>query len=324
MAIFVDQLTLKAKAGNGGDGVVRWRHLKYKPKAGPSGGNGGNGGNVFVRAVLDRNQLAKYTSTKLFKAKDGQSGANNSLHGKAGADCIIDVPVGSTVIDRTHDRSFTLATDGEQMLLLKGGTGGLGNEHFKSATNQAPQQATKGQPGEEADLLVRVTLLVDVGLIGLPNAGKSPLLNKLTKAHSRVGAYPFTTLEPHLGDFNGYLLADIPGLITGAATGKGLGHTFLRHVTRTKMLLHLVSLEQEDPHTAYTTVQGELSAFDKTLTQKEEWIILTKKDLVSEAQKEHIQKIFDNFNKRVFVISENDVQSIKILAAALVDRLTAT
>jgi len=324
MATFVDQITLKAKAGDGGDGVVRWRHLKHKPKAGPSGGNGGNGGNVFARAVLDRNQLAKYTHVKVFKAENGKPGANNSLHGKAGADCIIDVPAGSIITDLTHKRSFKLTTVGEQVLLLKKGAGGLGNEHFKSATNQTPRQATKGKPGEEAELRVVVTLLVDVGLVGLPNAGKSTLLNLLTNAQSRVGAYPFTTLEPHLGDFHGYLLADIPGLIDGAATGKGLGQTFLRHVTRAKMLLHLVSLEQEDPRAAYATVLGELSTFDKTLAQKEEWIILTKKDLVLDPKKDRAQKIFDNFNKRVFVISENDEKSVKNLATALVDCLSAT
>jgi GTP-binding protein len=321
MAKFVDQLTLFAKAGDGGDGVVRWRHLKFKPKAGPAGGNGGNGGDVYVRAVCDRNQLAKYTGKKEFLAEDGQPGAGNSLYGKAGEDCYIDLPVGSKVYDRTHDRSVELTYEGETVKILNGGQGGFGNEYFKSSTNRSPQQATPGKGGESAELQVEVSLIVDVGLIGQPNAGKSTLLNALTNARSQIGAYPFTTLEPHLGDLYGYLLADIPGLIAGAATGKGLGHTFLRHVTRTKMLLHLVSLEHEDPVQAYQTIREELSTYDISLLDKEEWILLTKKDLVTEPYISDTKKKFDKFEKRVLVISENDPESIKNLSDALVQRL---
>lgn len=321
MAKFVDQLTIQAKAGDGGPGVVRWRHLKFKPKGGPAGGNGGNGGDVYLRAVRDRNRLAKYTGHKLFAAEDGAAGAGNSLYGKGGEDCYIDVPVGSVVTDLTHDRTIELFTEGESVKVLKGGTGGLGNEYFKSSTNRTPQQATDGTPGEAADLKIEVTLVVDVGFIGLPNAGKSTLLNALTNAQSQVGAYPFTTLEPHLGDLYGYLLADIPGLIDGASTGKGLGHTFLRHVTRTKMLLHLVSLEHDDPIMVYETIRNELSTYNKTLEDKEEWIVLTKKDLYIEPNIEDVQKLFDKYEKRVFVISENDSESIKILSDALVEHL---
>lgn len=318
MAKFVDQLVLEAQAGDGGDGVVRWRHLKFQPKGGPAGGNGGRGGDVYVRAVRDRNQLAKYTGTKLFAAEAGHDGAGDSLYGRAGADCIIDVPVGSVVTDLTHDRSFTVYEEGEQIKVLSGGAGGLGNEYFKSSTNQTPQQSTAGKPGEQAELKVEVTLIVDVGLIGQPNAGKSTLLNVLTNAQSRVGHYAFTTLEPSLGDLYGYLLADIPGLIEGAATGKGLGHTFLRHVTRTKMLLHLVSLEAADPVGEYETVRNELSAYSKDLIIKDEWILLSKKDLYNEPDIETVIKMFDKYNKRVFVIAENDPSSIKNLSDALV------
>jgi len=324
MAKFVDQLNIHAKAGDGGDGVVRWLRTKYNPKGGPAGGNGGRGGDVYMRAVRDRNQLAKYTGKKEFIAESGQPGAGNSLYGKHGEDLYIDVPVGSVVTDKAHDRTFELFTEGETVKVLIGGAGGLGNEYFKSSTNQAPQQATDGKPGEAADFTVAVTLIVDVGLIGLPNAGKSTLLNTLTNAQSQVGAYPFTTLEPHLGDLYGYLLADIPGLIEGAAVGKGLGHTFLRHVTRTKMLLHLVSLEHENPLEVYETVRNELSAYDKTLAEKEEWIILSKKDLYSKPDTREVKKMFDNYNKRVFVISENDSKSIKTLSNALVKHVTAS
>lgn len=321
MARFVDQLTITAKAGDGGDGVVRWRRMKFNPKAGPAGGNGGNGGSVYVRAVRDRNRLAKYTGHKTFTAESGDAGAGNSLYGKAGEDLYIDIPVGSVVTDVKRDRTFELFTEGETVKVLQGGTGGLGNEYFKSSTNRAPQESTVGKLGEEAELRIEVTLVVDVGLIGLPNAGKSTLLNALTNAQSQVGNYPFTTLEPHLGDLYGYLLADIPGLIEGAAAGKGLGHTFLRHVTRTKMLLHLVSLENEEPISVYETVRNELSAYDKTLSDKEEWIILSKKDLYLEPNIESIVKMFDKYEKRVFVIAENDSESLKKLSDALVKRL---
>lgn len=321
MAKFVDQLTLFAKAGDGGDGVVRWRHLKFKPKAGPSGGNGGRGGDVYVRAVRDRNQLAKYTGKKEFIADSGQPGAGNSLYGKAGEDRYIDLPVGAVISDTTHGRTYELTEEGQEIKILQGGTGGLGNEYFKSSTNQAPLQSTAGKPGESAELKVEVSLIVDVGLIGQPNAGKSTLLNALTNAQSQVGAYPFTTVEPHLGDLYGFLLADIPGLIAGAAAGKGLGHTFLRHVTRTKMLLHLVSLEEADPFSTYQTIRDELSAYDKTLCNKEEWIILSKKDTALEPYISDTKKAFDKLEKRVFVIAENDPESIKTLADALVQRL---
>jgi GTP-binding protein len=321
MAKFVDQLTVAVKAGDGGDGVVRWRRMKFNPKGGPAGGNGGRGGDVYVRAVTDRNQLAKYTGTKSFAAEDGQAGGKDSLYGRAGEDFYLDIPVGSVVTDTTHDRQFELLTVGETVKVLQGGTGGLGNEYFKSSTNQAPETATLGKPGEAAELTIAVSLIVDVGLIGKPNAGKSTLLNALTNAQSTIGAYPFTTLEPHLGDLYGYLLADIPGLIEGAATGKGLGHTFLRHVTRTKMLLHVVSLADEGPLNSYETIRNELSAYDESLLDREEWIILSKKDLVLEPDLDEVVKSFDKHKKRVFVTSENDPESIKKLSDALVEAL---
>lgn len=321
MATFIDQLTLFAKAGDGGNGVVRWRRMKFKPMGGPAGGNGGRGGDVYVRAVRDRNQLTKYTGKKEFIAPAGQPGAGNSLHGKGGEDLYIDLPVGARITDTTHDRQFELTVEGEEVKVLQGGEGGLGNEYFKSSTNRAPQQATDGKTGESAQLLVELSLIVDVGLIGKPNAGKSTLLNTLTNAQSQVGAYPFTTLEPHLGDLHGYLLADIPGLIEGAATGKGLGHTFLRHVTRTKMLLHLVALDETDPYGTYQTIRNELSAYDTTLSDKDEWIILTKKDLVSEPYITDIKNKFDKNENRVFVLGVNDPESIKTLSDALVARL---
>ncbi len=319
--MFVDEITLTAKAGDGGDGVVRWNRMKYKPKGGPAGGNGGNGGDVYFRAISDLNRLAKYTGAKEFKAKDGEDGRGRSQYGKGSEDIYIDVPVGSVITELERERTYELFTPGEEVLVLRGGRGGKGNIEFKSSTNTAPEESTKGTNGERGTFKIELTLVVDVGLIGLPNAGKSTLLNTLTNAQSAVGSYQFTTVEPHLGALYEFTIADIPGLIEGAATGKGLGHKFLRHVSRTNMLLHLVSLDQSDPEKAYKTVRNELSKFDKTLIDKEEWIILTKKDQVSKPDIESSEKIFDKHEKRVFVISENDAESIKLLQDALVAHL---
>lgn len=307
--MFVDELTIQAKAGNGGDGVVRWRHEKFKPLAGPAGGNGGSGGDVYVRAVKDRNQLAKYTGNKVFVAQAGDSGTNQSQHGKNGEDLYIDIPVGTRVTDLTRGHRFEMVEVGDTERILKGGGGGFGNEYFKSSTNQSPKQSTKGKVGEMGDFLLEVTLAVDVGLIGLPNAGKSTLLNTLTNAQSKVGLYPFTTTEPHLGALEGFIIADIPGLISGASVGKGLGHKFLRHISRTRMLLHLVSLEHDNPVDQYYTIRYELSRYDKLLCEKKEWIILTKSDLVDKAFIESVIKTLEKTENRVLVVSKNDQDS---------------
>ena len=321
--MFVDELTIYAKAGDGGNGVVRWRHEKYRPLAGPAGGDGGNGGDVYLRAVKDLNRLSKYTGNNSFVAESGQPGSDRSRCGKNGSDLYIDVPVGSRVTDIERKRVIELTSAGDTEKILKSGSGGLGNEHFKSATNRSPEEFTEGRTGEEGNFLIEVSLMVDVGFIGSPNAGKSTLLNGLTNAHSRVGAYPFTTLEPHLGDLFGHVLADIPGLIAGAAGGKGLGHKFLRHVSRTKMLLHLVSLEQADPVSEYYTIREELSEYGEGLADKEEWIILTKKDLVNKEDVDSIVKALAKTEHRVFVISQDDEESYKKLQDSLVQHLSS-
>lgn len=315
--MFVDELKIYAKAGDGGNGVVRWRHEKFRPMAGPAGGDGGRGGDVYVRAVKDLNHLAKYTGNNSFLAPVGAAGTGGSKTGKDGDDFYIDIPVGSKVTDIARQRTFEITTVGETQRILKGGSGGLGNEYFKSSVNRAPEQATKGKTGEEGEFLIEVALMVDVGLIGLPNAGKSTLLNAITNAHSRIGAYPFTTTEPHLGDLYGFVIADIPGLISGAAEGKGLGHKFLRHISRTKMLLHLVSLEHEEPVKEYYTIREELSAYDDSLTKKEEWIILTKKDLVNQDKIDEVVAALAKTENRVLVIGQNDPDSYKKLSDEL-------
>lgn len=322
--MFVDELQITAKAGDGGHGVVRWRQEKYKPKGGPAGGNGGNGGDVYVRAVKDMNRLSKYTGNNHFEAEVGTNGTNQSQHGRNGDDYYIELPAGSKVTDLGRGRVFEILQEGEVVKILKGGGGGLGNEYFKSSTNVAPEESTPGRPGESGDFLVEVSLAVDVGLVGFPNAGKSTLLNLLTNAKSAIGAYPFTTVEPHLGSFYGRTIADIPGLIEGAAGGKGLGHKFLRHVSRTKMVLHLISLEQESPINAYYAIRKELESFSESLCEKEEWIILTKNDLVEEGYSNKVMKDLEKIGKRVFVIEENNAGSIKKLSDDLAQHLEQT
>ncbi len=322
--MFVDQIDIYAKAGDGGDGVVRWRHEKFRPLAGPAGGNGGNGGSVFVRAVRDINQLAKYTGDKNFIAENGGVGRSLSQFGKNAPDLTIDVPIGSRITDTARERSFELTREGETVCILKGGQGGLGNEHFKSATNRSPEESTKGKLGEEGHFNIEVLLMADVGLIGLPNAGKSTLLNTFTNAHSSIGAYPFTTLEPHLGVYFGYVLADIPGLIEGAADGKGLGHKFLRHVERTAMVLHLVSLENEDPLQAYEEVRAELTKYGHGIAAKAEWIVLTKTDVRTPAEVAAFAQSFTKLGKPVYTICAPLEEGIKALGDALVAHLRNT
>jgi len=321
--MFIDQIKIYAKAGDGGNGVVRWRHEKSKPLSGPAGGDGGNGGDIVFKAVRDVNLLAKYTGSKDFLAENGEAGQNNSRAGKNGKTLIIEVPVGSVIKDNERERVYEFLTEGQEEVVFKGGRGGFGNEHFKSFTNRSPEEFTEGKIGEGGELEITLSLVVDLGLIGFPNAGKSTLLNTLTRAKSKVGDYPFTTLEPHLGDFYGYILADIPGLIIGASEGKGLGHTFLRHVSHTKMLLHLVSLEEENPVAKYVAIREELEKYGKELPQKEEWIILTKTDLVSNEKLLEIKTELLNYNTNIFAISILDDESLKSFKDNLFKKLEA-
>ena len=322
--MFVDELTFTATAGNGGDGVVRWLREAGRPLGGPSGGNGGRGGDVFIRAVRDLGLLVRYRSEKEFNAQSGAAGMGKSKYGKGGDDFIIDLPVGSIVTDRDRGNRFELLKEGQIEKILSGGNGGLGNEYFKSAINRQPTESTKGKAGEYGVFDVELELAVDAGFVGLPNAGKSSLLNALTNASSKVGAYPFTTLEPHLGDLYGFVLADIPGLIEGAAEGKGLGHKFLRHVRRTKMLLHCVPADSADVVKTYHEVRNEILKFDATMKEKTEWILLTKTDMVSADELKKKIKKLKPLAEKVVPITVLDDTLVKKLLDLLVTELRRT
>ena len=309
--MFIDELTLHLRAGRGGDGVVRWRHEKGKDHAGPSGGNGGKGGDVFALAVRDIGILSAYRNVKEFEAERGGDGAKDLKQGRDGKNIEIKLPIGSRLTNLTTGYSTELLNDGEKVLLLKGGRGGLGNEHFKSSTNIRPQESTNGVLGEEADFHIELLLVVDVGIIGLPNAGKSSLLNTLTSARSKVGDFPFTTLEPALGSFYGLVIADIPGLIEGAAQGKGLGHKFLRHIERTNVLVHCISAEVEDCLETYQIVRRELELYNKEIIKKTEVIVLTKTDLVSTDEMEKKMAILKKVSDTVFPVSILDDKLVK-------------
>ncbi|MEK7641501.1 MAG: Obg family GTPase CgtA [Patescibacteria group bacterium] len=320
---FIDEITFHAKAGDGGTGVVRWRHEKGKEFAGAAGGNGGPGGDVYVRAVRDINILARHRSVKQFRATDGNAGENWSRQGSAGEDIYVELPIGSLVKNVQSGREVELIEDGQVSKILHGGRGGLGNEHFKASTNVKPEQSTDGMIGDEADFTVELNLIADAGFIGLPNAGKSSLLNVLTRANAKVGSYAFTTLDPNLGALHGYVLADIPGLIEGASEGKGLGHKFLKHVKRTKALFHLVSLENpaDKIEEVYTTIRKELEKYGQGLTDKKEVIILTKTDLVDAEAVKTARKILEKYNREILEVSILDDASIKKIGEEIAGRL---
>ncbi|KND48407.1 MAG: Obg family GTPase CgtA [Parcubacteria bacterium C7867-005] len=320
--MFVDDITLHLKAGKGGDGVERWLHEKGKDHGGPSGGNGGKGGDVFAVAARDIGVLSSYKQVKNFEAGDGEAGMNNTWQGGAGEDIHIKFPVGSRITNQTTGHVFELVEDGQSIKLLSGGRGGLGNEHFKSSTNVRPTENTPGKEGEEADFHIEVLLVVDFGIIGLPNAGKSSLLNSITRARSKIGDFPFTTLEPSLGDLYGIIIGDIPGLIEGAAEGKGLGHKFLRHIERTKGLIHCISSEETNVLDAYRVVRKELELYNKDIISKPEIILLTKVDLISTAEQEEKIKALKTVSDDVFPISVIDDKLIKSFKDNLSSRIS--
>lgn len=318
---FIDELKLHISAGKGGDGVVRFRHEKGKDHAGPSGGDGGRGGNVYIVGSRSHHSFSHYKNIKALYAPAGGDGMKNSLHGKNGADLILSFPIGTVFKNMLTGEEISIDKEGEKELLFKGGAGGYGNENFKSSINQTPKERTLGKPGEAGDFFVELRLFADIGLIGLPNAGKTSFLNVVTKARGTVAEYPFTTLLPNLGNMHGFIVADIPGLIEGASAGKGLGHKFLRHARRTKMLVHLVSLENENIAKSYKVIRKEIGDYDKTLLDKNEVVILTKSDMTDKKTLALKIKKIKTIVPRAYHLSLYDDISIKKVKDILIKLL---
>lgn len=298
--MFVDQVVIQVQAGKGGDGCVSFYRARALPKGGPDGGNGGNGGSVHFEADEGLNTLMDFRGKHHWTAKPGEPGRGKQQYGAAAEDLIVRVPPGTLIYDNKSGELLADVGPGDRTLIARGGQGGFGNEHFKSATNQAPRQSTPGEPGEQYELRLELKLIADVGLIGMPNAGKSTLLSALTRADAKVGDYPFTTLSPQLGiaqldPARRLVLADIPGLIEGAAGGAGLGHEFLRHVERTRVLVHILDVMPEDgsdPADNYRIVREELAGYAMALAEKPEVIALNKLDLLP-GDEEREQRVRD-------------------------------
>jgi len=308
----LDWVRIRVKAGDGGDGATSFRHEKFVPFGGPDGGDGGNGADVIIRVSPHLSDLSDYRHRRIFRAEKGGNGRGKKMYGKNGADLIIAVPPGTLVFSAKEDSETTLLADlknaDEEVLVAKGGKGGRGNLRFKSSTNQAPQRAEEGKPGEEAVIVLEMRLIADAGIIGEPNAGKSTLLSAATAANPKIADYPFTTTEPMLGlvevGRGTFILAEIPGLIEGAHLGRGLGHAFLRHAMRTRVIIHLIDGSVPEPVAAHDSLNNELKLYDAALAAKPQLTVINKIDLPE--VKEHIDTIrqeFCNIGKDVFFIS---------------------
>jgi GTP-binding protein len=321
--MIIDDVTINVKAGNGGNGVVRFARAKFDQ--GPTGGNGGRGGNVLIKGVSDLGALRPFRTTKDVTAEHGKDGEQNTRTGADGASVVIPVPVGTVAHDLTHDKRYEITAVDQEVLIAKGGVGGLGNHHFRSSRNTSPKKASDGKPGEHIQLQLELKMIADVGFIGYPNVGKSSLLNELTNASSKVANYNFTTLEPHLGSYYGLILADIPGLIEGAADGKGLGHKFLRHIERTRVLFHFIEAGSSDPVNDYEVIRSELQEFSEELAQKPEWIIVSKSDEVSN---DDLQSTVGKLKKKnshittLSIISQESMKGVRDLLNRIKDEST--
>jgi GTPase len=295
---FIDEAKFYIKAGDGGNGCVSFRREKYVPRGGPNGGDGGRGGNVIIIASNKMHSLIDFQYKSHFKAERGMHGQGKDMHGRKGRDYIIEVPIGAVIKDAdSGEVLIDLCNDGESYVAAKGGSGGLGNSHFASGANRTPRIATNGETGEEKWLKIELKLIADIGLVGLPNAGKSTLLSKLSAANPKVASYPFTTLEPQLGVLHfpyekSCIIADIPGLIEGASDGVGLGHSFLRHIERTKILLHVVDASDENAIPDYKTICLELERYQKELLQRTRLVVLNKVDLIDPRRLSSLKKYF--------------------------------
>ena len=326
---FIDEVHVNASSGVGGDGRASFRKEKFVPRGGPNGGDGGRGGHVLFEADPGMNTLLKLRFTPIIRAKRGGNGGLNRKNGRAGEDCVVRVPAGTVIKDARGVVLAELIEPGERVIVLRGGEGGRGNVHFKSSTNRAPTQAQPGGSEESSLLYLELKLLADVGLLGFPNAGKSTLISRLSAARPRVAAYPFTTLEPSLGvvsvpgGYDTFVMADIPGLIEGAADGTGLGHQFLRHVERCRVLLHLVSLDpieaeaHGDALDRFAKINHELERYDPLLAQRPQLVLLSKSDLVEEAAVAEARALFTGQGHDVFVGSAVSGEGLSDLVYAL-------
>lgn len=331
---FVDEATIRVEAGNGGDGACSFRREKFIPRGGPDGGDGGRGGSVLLKVDSGLNTLADFRFTTVFRAQHGERGGGRQCSGKAGEDLIIPVPLGTTVRDAgTGELIGDLTRDGETLLVAQGGRGGLGNTHFKSSTNRAPRHTVPGSPGDQRDLRLELQVLADVGLLGLPNAGKSTFLRAVSQARPKVADYPFTTLHPHLGvvrieGHRSFVVADIPGLIEGAAEGAGLGVRFLKHLSRCRILLHLVDIAPPDPDAdpahGVETLVAELAKFSAPLAQRERWLVINKIDLLPAAERDTgARRLVDalGWSGPVFRVSAATGEGTRELCQRLMTRL---
>ena len=305
-----DEIQFTVESGKGGDGIVHWRREKYVPKGGPNGGDGGKGGDLYMEAIEDITCLSRYQRNKVYSAEKGEDGKKALMHGKNGKDLTLYIPKGSHIFNESTGEKFELLEAKEKVLIAAGGLGGYGNDHFKSSRNTTPTKATKGTRGQKYTIKIELSLIGDIGIIGIPSAGKSTFLNLVTNANAKTASYHFTTLSPNLGVIHNLIFADIPGLIEGASEGKGLGHKFLKHITRTKLLLHMIPFDTEDIKKTYLLIRKELGHFEKDLLEKEEIILLTKTDLVD---KEFIDKSVKEMSKygKVLSISMYDDPQIK-------------
>ena len=331
---FIDEATIEVHAGNGGDGAASFRREKFVPRGGPDGGDGGRGGSVYALADRNINTLIDYRFARIHRAKNGEKGHGSDCYGKSASDIVLRMPVGTVITDlETGETIADLDHHDQKALLAKGGKGGLGNLHFKSSVNRAPRQFTPGEPGENRDLKLELKVLADVGLLGMPNAGKSTFIRAISAARPKVADYPFTTLHPNLGmvrvDMNrSFVVADIPGLIEGAAEGAGLGHQFLRHLARTRLLLHLVDVapldESANPVREAKALAKELKKYDEALYRKSRWLVLNKTDLLEPEQRDRIAKKFIKnlgWKGKSFIISALTGEGCKGLTYAVMEYL---
>ena len=307
--MFIDEVKIKTKGGKGGNGKVHFDTSKFGQ--GPDGGDGGDGGSVFVIGVSNLGALSQFRFKKEFQAEDGQNGMPQKKHGRNGKNIFLKVPVGTVIHNLTTGLQDEILEIDQKIKVASGGVGGRGNFEFRSSTNTTPKEAEEGKEGDDFEILLELQLIADVGFIGLPNVGKSSMLNELTAASAKVANYRFTTLEPNLGVLDELIIADIPGLIEGASEGKGLGHKFLRHIKRTKILIHFLSAESEDLKRDYEVVIKELENYDLKLKKKEKYIFLSKYDLFKKEELDEKIKELKKLSKNILAVSIYDLNSVK-------------